>query len=314
MKVLIDSDYFFIRDMYYRSCGHTLNTINILKRFFGEDLLKDFRCVISETVYYQLNEEELSGINPVVIFDRELRDIFEDKFISHNEIVEKFYYGNLTPNNLQDLKALYSRKLEGFVPDLVMQFEYHNKCYDDIFPKAFKLTFQGGLFKRGIGPETYIIDPSGSFKDSSLNIFRDEINNFVISEQQNTLIDNFKRRLSNLIKENTSFISTLLAPYKEKFDYLVLLPLQMSNHYGFDTETGFKTQYDYLEYVLDNVPKNVGVIVTEHDHGRFLEEGTFGKGGFLEWFENKYENLVYIKELRGGGGVFLSVNIFLAGG
>lgn len=302
MRILIDSDYFFVRDIYYHSCGHVLNTIKILERFFGSALLNDFRIVISETIYYQLDEETLARINPIVIFDKELRDIFDNKFISHNEVIEKFYYGDLTEKNLQDLKALYYQKLEGFEPDIVMQFEYRNKSYDTIFPNAFKLTFQGGLFKRGLGPETYIIDPCGSFKDSSLNIFSEEINNFQITERENGIIENFKRRINSLIKENTSFVGSVLAPYREKFDYLVLLPLQISNHFGFDTEIGFKTQYDYLEYVLDNVPENVGVIVTEHDHGRFLEEGTFGKGGFLQWFENKYKNLLYIKELRGGGG------------
>jgi len=302
MKILIDPDYFFLRDMYYPSYLHVLHTVNLLERFGGTKLLNNFRVVISETTYYQLDEKALSRINPIVIFDKELRDIFDNQFISHNEAVQKLYSGDLTEKFLQDLKELYRQKLKGFEPDIVMQFEYHNKSYDTIFPNALNLTFQGGLFKRGLGPETYFIDPLGSLKDSSLNIFSDEINNFVITKEQNDIIYNFKLLINRLIKENTSYVGATLAPYREKFDYLVLLPLQISNHYGFDTEIGFKTQYDFLEYVLDNVPENVGVIVTEHDHEHFLNEGTFEKGGFLKWFQKKYKNLLYIKELLGCGG------------
>ena len=181
---------------------------------------------------------------------------------------------------------------------MIFSFEFCDKILEKVYPNALQLSFQGGCFKRGFGPASYVLDPCGAIKFSALNAYKKEIYDLELTEEDNIILENFKRDLRTLFLENNTN-KKYFNELRKKFDYLILLPMQFNGHYSTDTENDFSTQYDIVNYVMENIPPNVGVVVTEHDHNRFLEGGVIEQGGFLKWFENKYSNFIFMKDSSG---------------
>ncbi len=257
----------------------------------------DCKSIISERAVAQAVKEQYNLPNVICLTDNDYYKAFNDEKYSLNKMVEQFYTGNIPQYILDNLYNLYRKKLGSWIPDIIISIEFHNKIFDYIFPEAQQITFYGGIFKRGIVPPTFSFDPIGSAINPFFNNYINEIDSLNITDEENCIIENLKNNLSKLI-EKYNPIKDLVNNYKKQFDYLLLLPCQFNNHYGFDTESDFKTQWEMISYVMRKVPPNVGVIVTEHGHYKFLKGGVFKQGGFLDWFNTRYKNFIYIEELN----------------
>jgi len=295
MQILINPDYSFLREKFYHSFSHFKCIYGNIESFFSGVKDAQIKYILPEQTFFQMDKDFLEQIDYIVLFDDEIRNALEDEFISHWEMAGKLYLGDFSQYQIKNCKKMFVEKLGDFTPDLIISFENADKVLEQTFPNAMQITYANGIFKRGCGPVTFSFDPCGNYKFSFLNKFKNELKNFKISPVANDEIEKFKLKFRNLVLKNNDE-KKLIEKYRKKFDYLVLLPLQFNEHCAVDCEIGFKTQYDIVNYVLSNIPENIGVIVTEHDHNRFLENGVIEKGGFLKWFKNKYKNLIYLEE------------------
>lgn len=271
----------------------------LIKKQVGQGIV-DYKAVVSERVYYQASKEQTDILHPVVIFDHELRKCFDDDFISHKEMLEYFDRGNFSDKIKTLFARLHKEKLTDFEPDIIISIGLYNELYNHTFPNAPHIAWQWGTLKRDTSPTTHAFDPVGYIKDSCFNHFKDEINNLKLSDHQNKIINDFKTNYKALIrKKRPEKLAKIITEYKAKFDYLVLLPLSVDRNNYFALESDFKHQWDLVTYVLDSVPSNVGVIVTEHTAQYFIDLNDAGyASGHLKWFQNKYKNFIYIKELK----------------
>lgn len=291
MKILINIEPCSIHDLYVPSL-YVYKELQSRLSFLSDD--NDLRFLISERILFQAEEEHYKLTdNHICIPDIDYRNVFGNKFISHLDISKKLYYGDFSNEDVLRLKEMYRKYFQSWTPDIIISYELYNKAYDYVFPDALKLTYTGGVFKREILPLSIVLDVSGCVGKSFFCKYSEDFKQLNLTQDQNDKINSLKIDFQNIIKENNP-IKNILDDYRKKFRYLILLPLQISSHFGFDCECEFKTQWDVVTYVLDNVPDDVGVIVTEHSHSKFLREGKFVKDGFYNWIKKKYSNFIYI--------------------
>nr|WP_255570719.1 hypothetical protein [Cohnella sp. CFH 77786] len=83
-----------------------------------------------------------------------------------------------------------------------------------------------------------------------------------------------------------------ISSYKKRFDRLVLLPLQFSGYYLFDSICDYQSQFEYLTDVLEKVPRNIGVVVTTHPEYKGLTDEV------LAYVQEKYPHFIYDKQFE----------------
>lgn len=292
MKILINIEPASIHDVFVPSIFVYKELYSRLS-FLSESF--DVKFLISERIFFQAKEENYKlPENFICIPDSDYRKSFENEFISHLDIVKQLYFGVFTNKIVLNLKEMYGKHFQDWVPDIIISYELYNKAFDYVFQNAVKLTYTGGFFKREILPLSLVFDVTGCVGQSFFCRFSENFKSLKLTDENNSKIIKLKNEFQNIISANNP-LKTIMSEYRKKFDYLILLPLQISNHFGFDCECDFKTQWDVVTYVLDNIPDNVGVIVTEHSHSKFLREGRFVKDGFYNWIKNKYKNFIYIQ-------------------
>ena len=227
MKVLINPDYFFVRDIFYPSVNGLIYVKSIFDNLFQGNKDVELKYLISERIYYQIDSEFLKTIDYVVIFDSDVRNALEEPFVSHREVVSRFYSGDFTDKQFVNMINLYKEKIGDFIPEVIFSFEFCDKILEKVYPNALQLSFQGGCFKRGFGPASYVLDPCGAIKFSALNAYKKEIYDIELTEEDNIILENFKRDLRTLFLENNTN-KKYFNELRKKFDYLILLPMQFN--------------------------------------------------------------------------------------
>lgn len=295
MKILLNFEPVGIPDMFLNSLSLYKNFCENTYSYILEN--NDCKSLISERVKYQAKAENYELKNYICIDDREYCEAFENDKFSLLKMTELFYTGNIDHHILTNLDKLYKHHFNNWEPDIILSFEFHNKIFDSLFPNSLQIVYSGGIFKKGILPPTITLDVIGSGVNPFYNHYMDVISNLKISPRDNQILENLKQNITDLLTINNP-IKDIIKDYKNKFDYLLLFPCQFNAHYSVDTETEFKSQVEIVSYILSKIPSNVGLIVTEHQHYPFINEGVYEKGGFYKWLKNKYENFIYIEDLK----------------
>src|SRR5439155_22912824 len=81
--------------------------------------------------------------------------------------------------------------------------------------------------------------------------------------EEAAFLGGWRERLREQHRAATPF-AALERSLRERHASLALLPLQFGGEAGFDLNGPFRTQGEYLLHVLERMPAEVGVIVTEH--------------------------------------------------
>ena len=193
---------------------------------------------------------------------------------------------------------IYKNILGNIQPNLVITFEVSNCILKQIFPNIKHITYLGGLWK-SIPPDfSIVLDPINSVSYSSLVKFKDEINNFNIDNDLNNKIEQLKQIFKNNIIK-TNIVRKEILKYKQKYDKLILLPLQLQCYF-FENEVNFKSQEEYFQYVMNKIPNNIGVIVTGHwvnieqIKKQVLEKKKFSNVIFLDELSNYVQSSLYV--------------------
>ena len=269
---------------------------------------KLFENSIGEWIIKPLSKEKYTHFDIIVskelakLLFSEKKDIYKNcNFISldyalyeklgyNNEKVFNFLFsGKDSEKYFLNVENIYKSLTSGVSPDLILTFEFGNCVLKKIFPNTLSLTLLGGLWKSTKPDFSVVLDPINSCGYSFLVKYKDKINKFSINEEQKKDIQTLKRIYKDKII-STGVVKKELLELKEKYDHLILLPLQLQS-YIFEEECNFKSQLDYLDYVMLRVPKNIGVIVTGH----YVSIKEIRK--IVAENKEKYPNLIILDEL-----------------
>jgi HAD superfamily hydrolase (TIGR01549 family) len=191
---------------------------------------------------------------------------------------------------LEQYACVIRDSLQGFEPDIIIAYETAFSRYlRVIFPEALVLDSTLGAFSREPYPETFCYDPFGSFAESALNTF--DINELcpdVDLDQATEFIDPIRAGYASTLTSASPFNEMRI---RKKHDAVLLLPLQVSKYFAFDAflpaNIEFNSQFEYLCWVLESVPKNIGVYVTEHGFSPVITDRNH------KWLKSQYSNFIY---------------------
>jgi hypothetical protein len=143
------------------------------------------------------------------------------------------------------------------------------------------------MFTRLPYPWTRFFDPLGMGIGRYPSAFWPQLSQSLhLGEKERALLEKFINHCREIILAKSPFRS-LCKNYRDRFQRLVLLPLQVSGNYLFDAYVPYRSQYEYLIDVLEQVPNDVGVLVTTHPDFPALSEEV------VEFCRSKYPHFLY---------------------
>ena len=191
-------------------------------------------------------------------------------YLNHNDITCRYNAGHIIYSEPVDSKlveVLTARVTSQYghfpPPDLILQFGHHAPYLISAFKSSPLVNFHEGGFIRKPFQLTWRFE-SGKFlvgSDRYSNTpCRLKNNN---AKFPNNTVECIRGDSLNALERINPF-KVKLMQWKEKYRKLVLLPLQVSGFVSFDVLCGYENQYHYLIDVMEKLPNDVGVIVTEH--------------------------------------------------
>ena len=260
-------------------------------RWFGKQLVAekcDFRFLLNEENFVlNLTSHSLDRLNPVILTNKESRFVIQSVYNA------QVYYGvnGLNDAEANRLRSIIYNKLGNWNPDVIISLGVANcrKIWQNIYPKALCLTQENAIFSRPPYPRTLCYDPIGISKGSFLTTFSEDIKSVSIDENQRKSVENFRKKLVTLLESNST-VSEQIIEETKKFRKTVLLPLTGNFLPYYVGESKYRNSFDLLEYVLKNIPRDVGVFVTESDISGILDDENYA------YFHQKYPNFIFMKK------------------
>lgn len=257
--------------------------IPLMKALSSRDIKT--RLVGPEIILERLGQNYAHSVHP--ISPRMLIDSFGTTREAHDEIYA-YPLGDKS-HRMADLLT----KLELGQPDAAITWEAPAPFLQIAFPGIPVLHLMPGMVSRLPFPETMTVDPKGLFKQGLLYEMASKIRKKEIVEPQTVLLDKIRREILPPIKLISPFSRQIIDP-AGKFERLALLPLQVSQHYAFRTDSGFCSQNELLSYVLEHTPPSVGLVVTQYVTDSLSDRplNTNSAAALLR----RYPNLIYREE------------------
>tara|TARA_B100002049_G_scaffold45729_1_gene31837 strand:+ start:10773 stop:14363 length:3591 start_codon:yes stop_codon:yes gene_type:complete len=231
------------------------------------------------------------GVNfeGIDIFTTSLKDAHH-YFVNSHESAH-INYRESDDTKLKEYQAFYQSVLGDYKPDLIVSWESPNNVLKALYSDVPALHMMPGFFSRVPFPELTFIDPCGFFNRSALKMLCDDIIGYDAPLEELDLVDTIRSTyFDGYLKQYSPFTRDMLDP-EAQFDKLVLLPLQVSGYFAFDFHSKQKSQMDLLTYVMNKVPKNVGVVVTQYVTQNTADTPVNEKT--LSFLREQYPNLIY---------------------
>ena len=244
----------------------------------------------NETCYIALNDAIAEKYNSeygerVVVFSqKELLKPFNNGYM---EASSAWYMHSYTKSQLEYYIQLVKKKFENVVFDVVItwtQVPFFKAAYPDVLI----LHMEYSIFSRLPFPETMYLDPCGLYENNFLNKYEEEIRHINLNDSVKQWLFKLRQTCVESFAENNIFITDFLN-LRKKYRFLVLLPLQFSQYYGFDCLSSYKNQFDFLVGCMEKIPDDIGVIFTMHPEYPVLDEDT------VSYVVKKYTNAVFLE-------------------
>ena len=259
-------------------CRDIINTLNQSKNNY------EFIIMTNEAIAQKVNID-----TPIIeLTQKELLEPFNTT--NYMDVTTAWHNETYAAEHLEDYKNLMLEKLGGFIPDIIITFS-PVPFFKNMFKDTLILHHEYSIFSRLPYPQSWFLDPVGMHSNLFLNKFANEIKSSVLSENQISLVNDFKQLCQNILSSKSPF-KAIFEEKKKQFDYLVLLPLQFSRYFSFDDLVHFKSQYEYCVYILDNVPSNIGVVVNTHPEYPVISKEA------VEFLKTKYSNFIYEEDFN----------------
>lgn len=248
--------------------------------------LCDFRLLIGEFTYQLLSErnaKEIRELRDVIIVypNRLLKDISANTLRAQVELYQnEANLGSIDTRYVDGLKSI----MPDFAPDVIISWEAPAAHIQKCFPQALVLNQQhNSLFRfdKSHPSRQYTFDPElrGSV------YLKDDLP--PLNQKEKEILENLALRYKECVAKNND-LQYWVTEQKKRFKRVFLLPLQGS-HFNFEGNYDVGSQYDLIEYILERLPKDTGLIVTEHHllYGVDLSEKNIAA------LQRKYPNFLF---------------------
>ncbi len=288
IKILFALDPWIYRD----SAGNQLYTLEniFIKAIKGlRQNGNDVRLLLGEDMKYTLDKRKINpGCKINIISMSELYSIYNNHYEAHS-----IQFNKLETKIQKDRMAgLIKKNLENWEPEVIISFTTPVSIWKYIYKNALGLQFENGIFSRAPYPHLCQLDPFGFLKKSYPAHFKKELRNNKITEDQKNRIDNLIKVYRKEIFEKKNPI-TRKELVHNKWKNIILIPLSYNGVIINDEASEFRSQLDFLVFILEKIPKETRILVTRHSlqlNGSIpLETETF--------LMNKYDNLSFCEEL-----------------
>lgn len=169
-------------------------------------------------------------------------------------------YKNQDRDFVERIKSLLAPKLASSY-DAILIWENPVPFFEEMFPEALIVHQMPGAFSRSPFPATTTFDVDGLYRDGAIHKHSYEIIDHGSLHTSATL-KHFRDNIKNVYQKLPPLYEAELK--KHRFEKLALLPLQVSNHYAFISDTPYASQIDLLHDALANTPENVGLVTTQY--------------------------------------------------
>lgn len=264
---------------------------NWLIKNLPEDKI-DVKLIVNQDVYNLIiNNAAFKNLHPIVLTSENFNNIFQNNNLSIPEQLKIIYKNEFTNEQSLRLRNFLKINLKDWEPDIILTTGNESAYYifKNIYPTSLCLAQENAIFSRYPFMRTMLYDPYSAIINNFYKKYVDKIKKYEISNKKNAQIEHFKKNLQTIIEKNSP-ISSTLKELKIKFNKLVLLPLvgDVANTF-LSNEIYYNKDFDLVEYIMQNIPPDIGVIITEHDQGGIMH------GETLEYFRNKYPNFIFIQ-------------------
>ena len=263
---------------------------NILPQIHEQSINRNniykIHCICSDISYSYLSDhlEDLKYINFYPIQQSELLSISSD--------YKKFHFDQCNPKISSALKSLLAHKIGNLKPDLIYTTT-ENKFLDILFPNTLKFINEAGMF--GYPPYNWsnYYDNNLAYSSAFHIRYKKELEEIKINEKQKNFVDEIRDNFLDCFNSsNNPFKKTIeIIRSRSKFSHIIALALQPYDASTTFLHHPFKSNYQLIIDVLDEVDKDIGVIITEHRFGKILSKD------IINHLKIKYENFIYIDSL-----------------
>jgi|GEM_PF-6009390 Membrane-bound metallopeptidase len=197
-----------------------------------------------------------------------------------------WYERRYSDDSLRRAASFLGRALGSFVPDVILT---HTPApfLRTLFPSAVLLHFEAGLMKFPPFPMSFYFDPCGFFRDSWPVKHVETLRVLGLTREQQQEIDGLRAFFTEELLRPSSPFRPVMDEEGKRFRRKVLVPLQFNRFFGFDSQCPFASQFEFLRWVLDRTPSDIGVVVTQHVYFETLEPEAFA------FLRSRHPNLIY---------------------
>ena len=219
----------------------------------------------------------LKGIDLIVI------DIFQIIRIGNFSIATL----NNNKEKLEEIIKIIKKKWENRPdPDIVIIWESIASYLTTIFKTAKFIYQTPGFFSRPPYPQLISLN-SGLLSNSESPDFYSQESIANYNETRNDLRDFFV---------STSSIQNKVNKLKQNYSKIILFPLQVDGYFMVDSQIKGKNQLDILYDILENIPKDICLIVTDY-RSKDINSNVINNN-IKHLLLEKYKNLVYDEEIN----------------
>ncbi len=164
--------------------------------------------------------------------------------------------------------ALVREALGAFEPDVMMSLTPAPQL-KKAYPRALLLATETAAYSRAPFPMSVFFDPCGFWADSVPAREAAALRARAPSPDEVALTATLRRRFGAFFEATTPF-ADLERELRAQYPRLGFLPLQFGGESGFDLNAPFRNQGEYLFHVLEQLPRDVGLMVVEHPTAHFI--------------------------------------------
>lgn len=222
-----------------------------------------------------------------VVEDLDLRSIYPDYQTAASSWL-RHSYGQQEVECMGDL--LRRAVPSGFDPDVILVWESPAPFLQEIYPSALVLYQWPGFLSRPPFPELLAFD-LGLLDQSVLCTTEVLERRDVPPEAASARIDRLRVR-DEAFLGRVSPVHHIIADWRRSFDALVLFPLQVDHYFTVSEvmEKGY-TQLDAVIQVLNELPRNVGVVLTQYI-SRNVSSRLLNPRN-LDYLRSRFENVLF---------------------
>jgi hypothetical protein len=207
------------------------------------------------------------------------------------------YRGPPGHSALRVLAAEIARASGTFVPDVLISFAVPTDFLARTWPAALRLHAEAGPFARNPFPRSLFLDHLGMYGGSAIRQAGSRLIDFAADPAATALASAFRAHYAAVLARLDPFAGIDL---RGPFERVCLLPLQVSDWYGFDEQVSYRTQFEFLLDVLGAAPPDVRVIVTEYPQwGPVITD--VGPARNLDYLRQAFPNMLFVEPFRSYG-------------